>query len=230
MKKILIPIMLSFCFCCPTWGQNDAEKEYNEFKKKASQEYEDFREKANKEYVEFMKKAWTLYKEKPGIPNPQNKEPVVPPVVMKDKETKPQNKPVPYDTIIPSPPPNREAPKPVAPIYEVEQQKEVKKTFAFYGTKCEVRFPTDATFSLPNLNEETIAKAWEVLSKTDYNNTIRDCLENRIHLNLCDWAYLQYVDSVAETYAGKSNEATLLEAFLYCQSGYKMRLGYITMN
>ncbi|MBR4571894.1 MAG: hypothetical protein IKO28_00535 [Prevotella sp.] len=42
--------------------------------------------------------------------------------------------------------------------------------------------------------------------------------------NLSDWAYLNMLSKFAESCFGKTNEATLLMAYLYCQSGYQMRL------
>ena len=70
-----------------------------------------------------------------------------------------------------------------------------------------------------------MASAWEILSGKGYDNTIRDCLELRIRHQLNDWAYLRMLDRVAQACVGNGNEATLLLAYLYCQSGYKMRLG-----
>lgn len=57
------------------------------------------------------------------------------------------------------------------------------------------------------------------------NNTIRDCLIVRMELNLCDWAYLAMLCTFARQIYGDSNEATMLMAYIYCQSGYKMRIG-----
>lgn len=56
------------------------------------------------------------------------------------------------------------------------------------------------------------------------NNAIRDCLETRIRYKLCDWAYLSFLDELCRRFCPDVNGATLLTAFLYCQSGYQMRL------
>jgi hypothetical protein len=226
MKRIFVIGLSGFCFCSHVLAQNDVQGKYDDFKKKANIEYEDFRQKANQEYVGFMKKSWTLYQEKPGIANPQSKEPTLPPVVFKNKEKPLQDKLIPYDAVVPLSLPKRDSPKPIAPIRKAESQNEITKYFTFYGMKCEVHFSGNETFSLPDIKEETVADAWEKLSQVSYNNLIRDCLETKIRLNLCDWAYLQYLDCMVETCLGKGNEATLLKAYVYCQSGYKIRLGY----
>ncbi len=96
----------------------------------------------------------------------------------------------------------------------------------FFGTKVYVRYAPEEPFRLASLNEKDIAEAWLTLSDDDYNNTIADCLTIRHQLHLSDWAYLELLQCVANTLLGKdTNEATMLMAYIYCQSGYKMRLG-----
>ena len=44
---------------------------------------------------------------------------------------------------------------------------------------------------------------------------------------MCDWAYLKMIQKFAgDWYSGSSNEGTLLAAFIYAQSGYKIKLGH----
>ena len=96
----------------------------------------------------------------------------------------------------------------------------------FFGTKVYVRYAPEEPFRLASLNEKDIAEAWLTLSEDDFNNTIADCLTIRHQLHLSDWAYLELLQCVANTLLGKdTNEATMLMAYIYCQSGYKMRLG-----
>ena len=71
-----------------------------------------------------------------------------------------------------------------------------------------------------------LSKIWTLLSdKGIVNNTIRDCRTIRINMNLCDWAYLNMLSTFAKDVFGDSNEATMLASYVYCQSGYKMRIG-----
>ena len=96
----------------------------------------------------------------------------------------------------------------------------------FFGTKVYVRYTPDEPLHLASLNEADIAEAWRTLSGDDFNNTIADCLTIRHQLHLSDWAYLELLQAVCNTLVGKgTSEATLLMAYIYCQSGYKMRLG-----
>lgn len=124
-----------------------------------------------------------------------------------------------------TPPAPEPQPVPIAPIKEQSQPEEKYVSFSFYGTNCKVRFNDDEKFKLTNSNNKAVASAWERMSGNAYNNTIRDCLEIRIRLKLCDWAYLNMLDAMAKACLGNGSEATLLAAFVYCQSGYKMRIG-----
>lgn len=108
---------------------------------------------------------------------------------------------------------------------EIEDDYQYMK-FNFYGTEMKVRLCDDQRFKLVNCKESTIADTWLLLSDERYNNLIRDCLMMRVQYNLCDWAYLQMIKTISDQFFGTgTNEAAMLTAYLYCQSGYKMRLG-----
>ena len=119
----------------------------------------------------------------------------------------------------------------VAPIERLKidpakPQKPEGKEILYYGTKVYVRFEDECSFKLSDISEKDVAEGWETLSSEIYNNTIADCLSIRKQLRLSDWGYLQLLQAVGDACLGKgTNEATLLTAFIYCQSGYKMRLG-----
>lgn len=205
---------------------NEFEKEFQEFTRKAKKEYTDFRSKANKEYSDFMRKAWEIYLAKPEIPKPKDEPPVPPTPYPKDDKDEPiEDTPKPYDEVVPVVEPEPQ-PKPVEPIREEPQPKEESFSFGFFQTACKVRLGDNQRFSLKNTSKNALADAWERLAGSEYNNVIRDCLELRIRHRLCDWAYLLMLQELSDAYLGKgTNESTLLCAYLYCQSGYQMRLG-----
>lgn len=146
-------------------------------------------------------------------------EPVVPPAP----------NPQPYDEVVPAPKPIPQ-PEPVEPIEEILDPAPIKtevptQAFSFYGTPGKVRIDRTKLIKLHSLSENAIADAWLELSEEAYTNLIYDCLQIRKEHNLCDWAYLMMLKQMAETVCGKgSNEAELLMAYVYCQSGYNMRL------
>lgn len=220
-------------------AQNLSQQEqYEEFRKRAhadfatsreknEDEYRRFREEANARYADFVREAWAVYKGEPAIPIPYESPVVtVPPVIDTVAEPRPPRlDPIPHEVVINVPDPV-DQPKPVVPIYELPQPVETYHEFLFYGTPCKVRIDSRHAFELPSIDENAIAQQWIGCSDEIFDNLIRDCLRLRIEMNLCDYAYLQLLDTLAESFLGKdTNEAAFLMAFLYCQTGYKMRLG-----
>ena len=84
-----------------------------------------------------------------------------------------EDKPVIIEGVV-TPPAPQPQPKPVAPIREQPQPEDRVLNFSFYNTECKVRFPDKAAFSLGKCDKNALADAWEKLSESDYNNTIRD--------------------------------------------------------
>ena len=206
--------------------QDPMRAAYEKFKQQAKTDYENFRDKANKEYAEFMKQAWKEFHAMPPVPQPVEKE--IPPVVIKEEEKKPiESNPLPIDEEIVTLPAPEPQPVPVAPIKEQPVEEEESVSFSVYGTNLKVRFSSDERFRLSDCSEQTLSEAWTRLSGKAYNNTIRDCLELRIMRQFSDWAYLKMLDSFSKACMGPGNEAVLLMAYIYCQSGYRMRLGVL---
>lgn len=208
-------------------AQDTFEDAYNDFKKKAESSYEDFRMKANKEYADWMRKAWEWHKKIAPIPRPKDE--MLPPIMYNEEESKPEPKPIPHEEIAPAPEPEPQ-PKPVAPIRENEGDYK-KLSFEFFGTNGEVRIPQDFAFKIKGSDENAYAAAWEELSSDKYDNLIRDCLVLRMEHQLCDWAYLMMLGAMSEAACGKgTSEAVMLQGFVFCQSGYKIRFGFTKKN
>lgn len=222
MRRVLFVFLVLSVINC--YAQVDEfKKAYDEFKGQVQKDYTDFREKANKEYAEFMRHAWENHKTLPAIPQPKEKE--VPPIVIKDEDKKRPTEDTPViieeEIEIPAPTPQ---PKPISPIKEIEGE-DNRFSFVLYGIDMSVRLVPSQKIKLYKLDINEIAKIWELLSCEEYNNVIRDCLELRIKHQLCDWAYLRMIEELSASYLGKgTNEAELFKAYLYCQSGYQMRL------
>lgn len=211
-------------FCCIALQAQTFEEQYNEFKNTAKKEYDDFRLAVNKEYAEFMRQAWEYYKVVPAIPKPKEEE-VVPPVIYSQGDEKENPIVLPYEEIV-VPPKPEEQPKPVVPIKEDEESDDYFM-FQFLGTDGKVRIDNKVSFKIQVCNEEALADTWDNLSRQPLNNLIRDCLELRIKHRLCDWAYLKMLQNLSGSFLGKgTNEALFLQAYLFSQSGYKMRLAY----
>lgn len=225
MKYLIIVLLTSYSAFCIA-QQNTFREQYEAFKKQKQTEYYNFRQKANKEYAEFMRKAWVWYQAKPGFPLPLCPDPPLPaPAPPKQKEM--LNIPerlLPFETVVAAPS-IIEQPQPVAPIEEIAETTDLFY-FKAYGTDMKVRLNKELRFSLKNTSEDEVANLWMRLSEPDYNNLVHDCLILRSQYNLCDWAYLNVLECLANDFLGKqTSEAVLLQAFLFNQSGYKVRLG-----
>ena len=234
MKKYIYYIF-SACVLlpCEAKAQDSFEKfkkqtnaEYEVFKQRTNKDFEDFRKQINAEYAAFIKKAWKEFEAIKAVPAPKDDTPI-PPVIYSEEDKKQPIKdvPKPFDEVIPivSPAPQ---PQPIAPIKEIPTPIETYFSFHFFGTPLQVRLSQSNQFTLSGCNENDISKAWSILSKDKYNNVIKDCLAIRQQYQLCDWAYLSMLHDLSSAFwKNDSNKATLFTAFIYCQSGYKMRLG-----
>jgi len=197
---------------------------FDSYKEQQQRQFKEYRDNANRRYAEYMKQAWEKYGKVAGIPEPEEKP--VPPVVVpeedRDKELKDRVVPIEEVVVPPRPEPQ---PAPFVPLEEESEPEESYVVFTFEGTAGKVRFREEDRFRLRDCSEGTLAGAWERLSEERYNNVVYDCLKLRKEWHLCDWAYLMMLGEVAKACVGEGNEATLLMSFIFCQSGYKMRIG-----
>ena len=230
---------------------DDAREEYKEFRDQANKEYAEFMEEAWQSFrsqpaipepkKEEVKPLTLPQKERgKGIKSrPIQVEEFVAPLLVTPQPMPidPAVLTIPEDVVVVDPylptvpmvitdPTISVAPIERLKIDPAKPQKPEGKEILYYGTKVYVRFEDECNFKLSGISEKDVAEGWETLSSEIYNNTIADCLSIRKQLRLSDWGYLQLLQAVGDACLGKgTNEATLLTAFIYCQSGYKMRLG-----
>ncbi len=230
MKRKIGVLTVALAFSLTMANAQDFREKYEQFKQQAQQTYSDFRAEANAKYCEYLKSAWQTYKQMPVMKKPFEKP--VPPVVLPEKDKTPvvDIRPILLDTVLTPSPIRIVQPKPVSPIKEVPIVAPYNHHFTFYGTLMSVRLPQQRDTRLTRLgsatSKENVAEAWAVLSSHDYDNALRDCLDLRSSYRLGDYAYLLMLRSLSENYFGGANNASvMLTAWLYCQSGYKMRLG-----
>ncbi len=218
MKRLVLLIIVLISL--NVFSKDDFSESYVKFRNEQKKIFGSFRDECNRKYVEFLLTAWDWYEGKAPMPLPEEKNPV-PPQPYDDKvDTEPVTiQPVQVQPIEDSP-----QPMPVEPIREDLSGDEDSFSVSFFGVSCAVRLPRLADIGLNDCKPVTIADGWERLSNARMNNSIRDCLEARIRYNMCDWAYLMFLDELSGRYCSDSNMATLLMAFLYSQSGYQMRL------
>ena len=238
IKAVLIALMVMVCFHETNAQDNKTtadkkaefeaykakkQKEFDDYKSRKQREFDEYRRKKNEEFVAYVRKKWEEFRG--AAPKPKPKDEDKPPVVIKDEEKqKPiKDNPIPIKETV-TPPKPEPKPEPIAPIQETPKPAEKWVSFTVFGTGMKVRFEDKQRFSLTSLSEGAIADCWQKLAGQDYDNTVHDCLQLRDNKKLSDWAYLNMLQKMAEQCLGRGNEATLLTAYVYSQSGYQMRL------
>lgn len=201
--------------------------EFDAFRTEMHRDFESFRERIMREYIEFVKDPWKEYESVSPVPQPK-KEPI-PPVVLPDDgkdTTRVESKPIVIEEVV-KPQPITPQPKPIEEIPENDYKNCNYVNVSFYGTPVKVRFDNNEDYRINTVSENSVAMALKVLATEKYDNCIFDCLKAREEYCLCDWAYLQFVQQVADEACGKTtNEASLLNAYILIQSGYKIRLAF----
>lgn len=228
MRRFFSILLFTILLPVDIHAQGNFREEYEKFKNQSVTTYTHFREECNKAFIEFLKDSWTHYQA--GSPLEKPKEEEVPPVVIEKDKKEPvspvRSVPMPFDEII-APPKDEPRPMPLEPIRPLPSLHEDWVEFNLYNTSFKVRAPKEEKFQLKSVSGREISKAWEKLSAKDYDQVLADCLQLRERYKLCDWAYLQALLAFSKAFLRSQNEAILLTAYLYSQSGYQMRLGTV---
>lgn len=246
MRKLIMLLMLMTAVC--SQGQNH-RAEFDKFKNQARAEYKKFRDQAFDEYLKFVKQAWAEYKGEPAVEPPKEEEVV--PVLSKDadvetaswfsnifkrkgkagkiKTVEGKGQEISKQTVM-EPEPIHPQPTPKYEVYESVEEKHqpnARQTFTLFGTEYAVRIGDNCRPTLTDLSPESVAKAMELFKSPQYDDLLYDCLQEREKHNLSDWAYYQMLQTLVDRFIGKgSNEAALVLACLYNQSGYKVRMAH----
>ena len=221
-------------------------------RQKMYENYNKFRQAALKDYSDYVRKAWKDYKANPAIEAPKDEK--IKPQMAPDseertaswfskmfgsdkkkdtKKTKSKSKPaerkpvaakveevIKAEPVIPQP-------KPQIPVEPREEKANNYMTFNVFGTECKVRIGDNCRYKLPNVSSTAVADAIEhVFPGQQFENMLYDCLQERKRHGFSDWAYYQMLLMLTVKFYGDTNEAVLAQAYLYSQSGYKMRLAH----
>lgn len=232
---LLFLLVTPFGISAQSDDRDDTKKSFDEFRasmmgdfqtsrSKIFEEYNDFRTEALKGYIDFVRKAWDAFEISEPLPVPDEKP--VPPVIIPEEE-----RVLPVDdkhvgvTMVIAPVDIAPQPQPFLPVEPVPLTVEKRVTFKFFGTQADVRFDAADKVTLTALAENSIADALEKMTAKSHDNMILDCLEIRERLCLSDWAYINMLNELSRAiYGNDISSATLLMAYLYMSSGYKMRL------
>lgn len=217
MKRTLLLIVSLLFLLTGASAQSKKEKMLSGYSAKKEQMQRQYRDRKNAIFQEYLEKSWEIMNGSKPLEKPKEKD--VPPAVV-PKNTpppSPEDKPVPFTNPEPEPAPEPK-PSPVFPIKEVPETSPNTVSFVFYGTPCSVRMPR--AVRMGSLSD--IAKLWEEFSGSEYDNMLYDCLSIKKKLSLCDWAYMQMVESFATHAYGNNAEAIVLQGYILTVSGVRI--------
>ena len=220
-------------------------------RQKMYENYNKFRQAALKDYSDYVRKAWKDYKANPAVEAPKDEKiklQVAPgseertaswfikvfgdkkkdskKTKSKSKTAEPKQVVAKVEEVIKAEPVIPQ-PKPQIPVEPREEKANNYMTFNVFGTECKVRIGENCRYKLPNVTSTAVADAIEhVFPGQQFENMLYDCLQERKRHDFSDWAYYQMLLMLTVKFYGDTNEAVLAQAFLYSQSGYKMRLAH----
>ena len=206
---------------------NKAMKDYDKAVNTALGDYQAICDKAEEDYARAMREAWSISSSVKGV-EPPKMSPVPPVKYVKEEEKElPKNLQLVKEDII-----SLKRLETVEPVYPEFIPKDAEKeavsifSFSFYGNYIGIEMGDEHRFTLRSLDEQDIADAWTRFSHNDYKRLVATCLFQREEYELCDWAYLEMLNYAFEyLFEGHCNESTLLTAYVFAQSGYRIRLG-----
>ena len=233
----------------------EMHKDYDDFRKQALAEYSDFVRQAWKEFGaepavpapkeqeilpqlapgadqetaswfgKQLTKLGSMFKKK-GRKVPEQIQPAAQPQAQKKAEEKKPIEVAVQEVIKPEPPINQ--PEPLAEVKEETFRANSYMTFEVFGTQCKVRIGENCRFKLKDVSSDAVADVIrDEFPKPQFDNMLFDCLQERKRHDFSDWAYYQMLLALTRKFYGEgTNEAVLAQAFLYSQSGYKMRLAH----
>lgn len=227
LRNITVAVAIAASALCARAQDDGGDKyrrAYDTFRRQSQENYDSFRRRCNDDYARFVENAWRTFRCEPPLNRPE-REKDVPPQPYDGDTCRAEPRELPHAEVVPQASPEPQ-PQPVEPIREQPQPEGQPKTaFTFYGTGAQVRLDPTRRLTLTDTSEAGVAEAWRHCSDGSLDNAVRDCLALRLGHSLCDWAYLRMLLAVGEAFCGKdTDEATLLAAYIYCQSGYRMRL------
>lgn len=199
---------------------------FDDQKASRQNEFREYRDKVNAEFARCLGRPWKeVQREEPKKEEGFEDLPDSVTFTISGSETVIKKSYV-ISASVPVPAPQ---PQPIVPIEFEQKTDQISLYLAYFNSPCSIHFNPSKRPVLSDITETSVMEMWQQLSSEDCDNLISDCLNIRERLSLCDWGYLKLTESVADLIyesPDESNSATVLQAYLMNQSGYKIRLGH----
>lgn len=223
MNKLnLITFLLFLLTSYSSVAQDDRRKAYEDFVKQRDAEFKDWREKANAEFTSYLEKSWEEFLVKTGRKDPIGEVPDKPEYYQggADELSNPHGYPSTPSASIP------EAMLDM-PIYANLDQPNGVVDLDFFGFSEKIPYSETMLIEDVIAKEKSVAKAWEVLSNSQYLPTIEAISKLKENYGLNDWALYTLVKKVTESLYDESkiNQRVVSQMFILSQLNYKVRAG-----
>lgn len=199
------------------------------FNRNRANNFNDYRTSLNKEYARMLREDWKGMNSLPGEDAPKDDRLPFPVISWNDDDRDRDDKSIQIEEVV-KPIKDDKTVSPIAPVRVDPDVPSSNFEFTFMNTQMKVRVPSGIRFSVDASNESSIADAWEKLSGSEFSSLVADCQKLKSAHKLCDWAYLNMLYELSRKYATGNNSAVLLTAYLFSQSGYRIRIGEVNGN
>ncbi len=186
------------------------------------QQFQAYKDKRDKEFTAFLKTQWQAVdmlkgSERDEVPKPD----VVPEAKPEPAVLKPVRRPV----VVTVPKPETKKPRAVVAIASKPGK---QLNIDFYGKQLRFYYqPALQRVLASNINKEAISDYWSALSRSNYDDLLKQLANQKQSLHLNDWAYALLINKLAvKINTNRQNESTLLSWFLLTKSGYQARVAY----
>lgn len=206
-RSAVIPLLLLISVALPAQSVGD---DYHDFLRQSNLKARAFRNSSRQEFGAFLRRTWHAEPESSPREDPFERGDAGRPKgeVLRDE-------PLPIEDAV--------VQKSIPPAEATGS--EGVHAFHFYGRTYKVRYDRTSDLRLNSISEEDVASAWDALS-IGSARLVGDCTSIKEQAALCDWAYLQLVDSLSRSiYPVLENERELLFGFIMGMSGFDVRFG-----
>ena len=231
--KIKNTVLVSMCTCSIFFfaTQGRANSEFQQWMQQQSQgvsaqkkEFQEYKDKRDKEFTAFLKAQWKPVDIVKGEVLDEAPKPDVMPVA--EPPPAPTVTPAAKPVVISVPQPAPVKPPETAPLAAVPGGRPVD--IDFFGRQ--VRFYYDASLDQrlnASINKDAVSDYWSALSRSEYQDLLKQLDEQKASLQLNDWAYASLTHKLATAIDNnRRNESALLSWFLLAKSGYKARIAF----
>ena len=161
--------------------------------------------------------------------------PEVKPDVKLQPTPQPKTEPQPELKVEPKPEPKSEE-KPVVKMETKPESNTIvdpeknpnSMSLDFYEANVPLLYDNGLTAHLEGApSAKTISAFWEAMSKSNYEDFIKQAQLFKERMRLNDWGYCEFVNKTAEQlFPGSRNESNMFDWFMLSKSGYQVKIGY----